>query len=123
MQEKEDFVQDTMMLDVEARISIQLAMSIPVSIEGSAAYQLKEDSTSQTQSFILKFLKISHIHEVPKEGYMGKGEEMITNPGLKAAYDNEAVVTHVVTYVEYGSQLHIELEYEGNTTMTKLLIT
>ena len=76
MTEKEDFVQETMMLDVEAKISIQLAMSIPVSVEGSAAYQMKEDSTSQTQSFILSFEKISHIHEIPKRSYMGKQEEL-----------------------------------------------
>ena len=79
MNEKEDFVQETMMLDVEAKISIQLAMSIPVSVEGSAAYQMKEDSTSQTQSFILSFSKISHIHEIPKESYMGKQEQFIKN--------------------------------------------
>ena len=76
MKEKEDFVQETMMLDVEAKISIQLAMSIPVSVEGSAAYQMKEDSTSNTQSFLLSFSKISHIHEIPKESYMGKQEEL-----------------------------------------------
>lgn len=78
MNEKEDFVQETMMLDVEARISIELAMSIPVSIEGSAAYQMKEDKTSQTQSFILTFSKISHIHEIPKESYIGKQEQLMT---------------------------------------------
>ena len=77
MQEKEDFVQETMMLDVEAKISIQLAMSIPISVEGSAAYQLKEDSTSQTQSFILQFSKVSHIHEIPKVSYIGKQAKFI----------------------------------------------
>ena len=76
MNDKEDFVQETMMLDVEARISISLAMSIPVTIEGSAAYQMKEDRTSQTHSFILTFSKISHIHEIPKESYIGKQEKL-----------------------------------------------
>ena len=75
MKEKEDFIQDTMMLDVEAKISIELAMSIPVSVEGSAAFQMKDDSTTQTQSFILEFSKISHIHEIPKESYIGMQEE------------------------------------------------
>ena len=37
----------------------------------------------------------------------------MNNPVLAAALENEAQVTHVVTYVEYGSELKIELEYEG----------
>ena len=44
---------------------------------------------------------------------MGKANETLRSPGIAAAFGNEETVTHVVTYVEYGSQLHIELEYEG----------
>ena len=40
-------------------------------------------------------------------------EQILRNPVLGAALENEGQVTHVVTYVEYGSQLKIELEYEG----------
>ena len=35
------------------------------------------------------------------------------NPVLRSALKNTEEVTHVVTYVEYGSALNIELEYEG----------
>ena len=75
MIEKEDFVQETMLLEIEASISIHLAMSIPVSIDGSAAYQMNQDSTSQTQSFILSFKKVSHIQEVPKTSYSEEKQE------------------------------------------------
>ena len=44
--------------------------------------------------------------------------EFLSNPVLGAALDNEAQVTHVVTYVEYGSHLHIELEYEGTMSQS-----
>ena len=61
-----------MHLDVTAEVSIKLAMSIPIHVEGSAAYLMNEESTTDTQSFILSINKISFIHEIPKESYMGK---------------------------------------------------
>ena len=36
----------------------------------------------------------------------------MSNPILTAALKNEDEVTHVVTHIEYGSELFIELEYE-----------
>ena len=35
------------------------------------------------------------------------------NPVLRSALQNPDQVTHVVTYIEYGSSLNIELTYEG----------
>ena len=84
MMEKEDFVQETMMLDVEAKISIKLAMSIPVSVDGSAAYQMNEDSTSHTHSFILEFNKVSHIHEIPKESYSNGTQDTLMTQTISA---------------------------------------
>ena len=40
-------------------------------------------------------------------------EFFMKNPVLRSALKNTEEVTHVVTYVEYGSALNIELEYEG----------
>ena len=34
------------------------------------------------------------------------------NPILTAALQNEDEVTHVVSHIEYGSELFIEMEYE-----------
>ena len=36
----------------------------------------------------------------------------MANPILTAALKNEDEVTHVVTHIEYGSELFIELQYE-----------
>ena len=74
MQDKEDFVDETMNLEVSAKIKIELAMSIPIGVEGSAAFTMNDDSTSQTQSMILSLTKTSQIQEVPKESYLGRQE-------------------------------------------------
>ena len=141
LQEKEQFVDETMNLEVSARIKIQLAMSIPIGVEGSAAFMMNDDSTSQTQSMILSLSKTSQIQEIPKESYLGRQDMLnlnatrinrrktflqfhqkystnskaffLENPVLRSALKNSDQVTHVVTYIEYGSSLNIELTYEG----------
>ena len=40
----------------------------------------------------------------------------MANPVLTAALKNEDEVTHVVTHIEYGSELFINLEYECKFT-------
>ena len=79
LQEKEQFVDETMSLEVSARIKIQLAMSIPIGIEGSAAFLMNDDSTSQTQSMILSLSKTSQIQEIPKESYLERQEMLNLN--------------------------------------------
>ena len=68
-----------MNLAVSAKIKIELAMSIPIGIEGSAAFMMNDDSTSQTQSMILSLSKISQIQEIPKESYLGRQEMLNLN--------------------------------------------
>ena len=128
-----------MNLEVSAKIKIKLAMSIPIGIEGSAAFMMNDDSTRQTQSMILSLSKTSQIQEIPKESYLGRQEMLnlnasrinirnyhieqkystnfkaffMANPVLRSALKNSDQVTHVVTYIEYGSSLNIELTYEG----------
>ena len=68
-----------MNLAVSAKIKIELAMSIPIGIEGSAAFMMNDDSTSQTQSMILSLSKISQIQEIPKEAYLGRQEMLNLN--------------------------------------------
>ena len=68
-----------MNLEVSARIKIQLAMSIPIGVEGSAAFMMNDDSTSQTQSMILTLSKTSQIQEIPKESYLGRQEMLNLN--------------------------------------------
>ena len=45
--------------------------------------------------------------------------KFLNNSVLNKALDNVAQVTHVVTYIEYGSELNIELEYTGNYSKTR----
>ena len=47
--------------------------------------------------------------------------KFLNNSVLNKALDNVAQVTHVVTYIEYGSELHIELEYEGLIRISSIL--
>ena len=88
MLDKEDFVDETMNLEVSARIKIELAMNIPISVEGSAAFQMNDDSTSQTQSMILSLTKTSQIQEVPKESYLGRQEMLYMNAQKSNIRDN-----------------------------------
>ena len=72
--EKEDFIQETMNMDISAKLSIRLAISVPLSIEGHGAYMLNDDSTYGTKRLILSFQKISFIEEIPKQFYISKQE-------------------------------------------------
>ena len=68
-----------MNLEVSAKIKIKLAMSIPIGIEGSAAFMMNDDSTRQTQSMILSLSKTSQIQEIPKESYLDRQEMLNLN--------------------------------------------
>ena len=61
-----------MNMDISASLSIRLALSIPLSIEGYGAYMLNDDSTTETQTLILSFQKTSFIEEIPKQFYINK---------------------------------------------------
>ena len=99
-------------MKISAKLSIKLAMDIPLDIEGSGRYQTDKDVSKSRHSFILSFSQTSHVEEIPKERYINKSLEVAQNPILSAALHDEAA-THVITYIEFGSQLDIELYYEG----------
>ena len=59
-------------MDISAKLSVHLAMSIPLSIEGYGAYMIDDDSTTDTKRLILRFEKLSFIEEIPKQFYAQK---------------------------------------------------
>ena len=110
--DKDQFIRETIDLKVSAKLSVKLAMNIPLEIEGSGRYQTQDDERKETHRLILSFHQTTHTEEIPKQKYMEKQKEVSQNKILKSAlFDDEA--THVVTYIEYGSDLFIELTYEG----------
>ena len=103
-----------MNLDISGKLKIKLAMgSGTADINGDGAYAINEDASNKTHSMILTFKHVSYIEEVKTISYKKKQEEFTQTKVLKSALKNKDQVTHVVTYIEYGSLLHIELEYEG----------
>ena len=113
-QEKDEFIKETMNLDISGKLKIKLAMgSGTADINGDGAYAINEDASNKTHSMILTFKHVSYIEEVKTISYKKKQEEFTQTKVLKSALKNKDQVTHVVTYIEYGSLLHIELEYEG----------
>ena len=75
MKEKDDFIQDHLEMDISAEIKIELSMSMPVTIEGAAAFRMNDDLTNHTQAFILHFQRTSQIQEIPREHFIGKQEK------------------------------------------------
>ena len=87
-------------------------MNVPLEIEGSGRYTTTDDEKKETHKFMLSFHMTSHTEEIPKEKYIAKQDEVKNNNILNAALmDSEA--THIVSYIEYGSDLYIEMTYEG----------
>jgi len=113
---KDEKIKEIMHMDVSASISIKLAMKIPVDIDGYAAFGMNNDATTQTHIMILTLKRETGTEEVNKEAYMDQQAKFMSNPILTAALKNEDEVTHVVTHIEYGSELFIELEYESSKT-------
>lgn len=101
-------------MDISGKLKIKLAMGGGTAdINGDGAYAMNEDATNKTHTMILTFEHVSYIEEVRTISYKKKQNEFIENKVLKSALKNTDQVTHVVTYIEYGSLLHIELEYTG----------
>ena len=117
---------------MSASISVKLAMNIPINIDGYGAFSMNNEATSNTYSMLLTFRRDTATEEVKKEAYIGQQEnsfewisflqnllyylfqknKFMGNPILTDALTNDDEVTHVVTHIEYGSELYITLEFE-----------
>ena len=101
-------------MDISGKLKIQLAIgSGSADVNGSGAYKVNDDATNKTHSMILTFKQVTYIEEVRAESYTNNENEFQDYKVFKFAAKSRDQVTHVVTYIEYGSVLHIELEYTG----------
>ena len=101
-------------MDISGSLKIKLALGgVDVNIDAAGAYKMNEDATTKTHSMILTFKKVSYIEEVRADSYDSKHEKFANSEIFKSVLENTDQVTHVVTYIEYGSELNIELEYTG----------
>ena len=107
-------------MDISGKLKIQLVMSgTTANVDGAGAYKLNENATNKTHSMILTFKRVSYIEEVQATSYQNKQQEFKESLILKSSLKNTEQVTHVVTYIEYGSELNIELEYTGDFCLEK----
>ena len=102
-------------MDISGELKIKLIMNggASIDIDGAGAYKMNENASNKTHSMILTFKRVSFIEEVRASSYENKQKEFKESRVLKSALKNTEQVTHVVTYIEYGSELNIELEYTG----------
>ena len=99
-------------MEISGKLHVQLALGV-ADIDGeiSGAYKVSTNNTRNTHSLILTLRQTSSSKEIPKSRYNGKEKEF--NKGILSAAALNDDATHIVTYIEYGSQLHIECLYEG----------
>ena len=112
---KEDFQHKIHDLKVQASVKLKLAIDIPVDIEGSAAYNSHEDDSSLTQRIILKISKKAGIRETSQSDLAiirnRSSEEPMTT------FNDHA--THVVSQIEYGSEVYIELVHTETMSVSQ----
>ena len=103
-----------MNMEISGKLNVKLALGINIRGEISGAYQVSQNSTSQSRSLMMTLRQTNFTEEILKSKYNGIKAEFDDSRILTSASENKNA-THVVTYIEYGSELHIKCEYEGET--------
>ena len=84
-----------------------------VDIEGHAAYHSHEDDSSQTQRIILKITKKAGVAETQQSDI----EEIKKRKADSFQSKFNQAASHVVSQIEYGSSVFIELIHTGIVTL------
>ena len=99
---------------ISGKLHVHLALGMTKDFDGeiSGAYKVATNNTRKVHSLIMTLKRTSYTEEILKSEYANTKAELNKTGILNKVVQNEDA-THIVTYIEYGSQLDIECFYEG----------
>ena len=103
---------------VSGKLHVHLALGMTSEFDGeiSGAYKVATNNTRKVHSLIITLKRTSYTEEILKGVYANtKAELNKTGAILNKIATKNKDATHIVTYIEYGSQLDIECFYEGQS--------
>ena len=104
---------------VSGKLHVHLALGMTSDFDGeiSGAYKVATNNTRKVHSLIMTLKRTSYTEEILKGEYANTKAELNKTDGILNKIVQNKDATHIVTYIEYGSQLDIECFYEGQCSI------